>query len=291
MPYNLKTPTPNENANPGIPGAPFAQLSFKSFEGSNTPAARCATDRLWEGNVEVYEAHLNNTVWKKGAARQIRYEKKGSALRRCARLVKWMSNDVHPGIARYLGSSLISAHELLVLTEHFSEGSLRLLISSLIAASQGAWFGWSVQPSAADRPIVRPMTIRQYSRQLVEAVAYLHETLDLTHLRISASSIFLSDNGTRVKLADLEDSILMQDCTKSSALLGGERSDRLGIGNVVVEMVTGLVVRPHEQGDLEVPTCDECADEGLFEFLQTLLNGRNSGVLELLHHPLFRDES
>ena len=289
MPANLNPKTPNANPNSATPGAPFAQLSagaFKGFEGNDAPPARRASDRLWEGNVEVYEAHLNNAAWKKGAAREIRFVKSPS-LRRCAQLVKCLSNDEFPGIARYLGSSLVSANELLVLTEYFSEGSLRNWIRLLMEANQGAGFGWAVQPKADDRPVVQPATIRQYSRQLVETVAYLHETFSLTHLRVSASSIFLCDNGRRVKLADLEDAILMQDCTKASSLLLG---DRLGIGNVVAEMVTGLVVWPHQQVDLEVPTREECGDEGLFEFLQTLLNGSSSGVLELLHLPFFRDE-
>ena len=247
---------------------------------------------LWGGDddsASVYEALLNNHRMAKGAARVITYKRRGSsALRQCASLVSILSNDVHPGVARYLGSSLVSATELVVLTEYFSEGSLRQWITSVVKQAQAPEH-FPATPTPSSRPIIRPHTIREYSRQLVETVAYLHQTLNLTHRSISASSVFLSDNGTLVKLTDLEDSILIQDSSKTPSLWG-DRCDRLGLGSVVVEMVTGIVVLP-QQADLEIPPLDECADEGLFEFVKTLLNANEGGVFDLLQKPFLQHES
>ena len=122
------------------------------------------------------------------------------------------ANDLHPGIARYLGFSFLGADELVVLTEYFSEGSLRRHIRSLAEISWRAVqsssrtnpvfqpaSGAAVRPAQTappDLPLVRPESIRAYARQLVLALSFLHLALKMSHRRVSAACVFLHDNGT-----------------------------------------------------------------------------------------------
>ncbi len=159
------------------------------------------------------------------------------------------AGDLHPGIARYLGFSFLGANELVVLTEYFSQGSLRCHIrllwraarppsthflrnaSAVAAAASGAVAGHNAAAEAEaslqqERPLVRPDSIRAYARQvsmtfgvanvwltccecvanvlliraharqLTEALTFLHLSLKMSHRRVSASCVFLYDNGT-----------------------------------------------------------------------------------------------
>ena len=163
------------------------------------------------------------------------------------------AGDLHPGIARYLGFSFLGANELVVLTEYFSQGSLRRHIRSLVeiarraarppsthflrpasavaAATSAAVAGHNAAAEAEaslqqERPLVRPdsirayarqvsmtfgvanvwltccecvanvLLIRAYARQLTEALTFLHLSLKMSHRRVSASCVFLHDNGT-----------------------------------------------------------------------------------------------
>ena len=98
------------------------------------------------------------------------------------------AGDLHPGVARYLGFSFLGATELVVLTEFFSEGSLRRYVRSLVEmawraakppsmhfvrpappASGGAAAALAAAAghnAAAESIVVQIRTIRAYARQV-----------------------------------------------------------------------------------------------------------------------------
>ena len=213
----------------------FAPFPCVTRQPSCTPTPASSSSFAVRPSTKVYKAHLTGHRLQVGAARFYHQQPRVGVLQQCAALVQILCGqgdggcDKHPAIALYLGSSLLGANQLVVLTELFSEGSLRRLIVSL--ARQDRWSssrptlplphlhsscsllhdGESGDIWVEQATVVRLDTIRSYIAQLLAALTYMHHNLACAHRHMNASCVFLCDNGTRVKLGDIETSILMRE--------------------------------------------------------------------------------
>jgi len=112
----------------------FVPFPCVTRQPSCTPTPASSSSFGVRPSTKVYKAHLTGHRLQVGAARFNQQQPRVGVLQQCAALVKILCGqgdggcDKHPAIALYLGSSLLGANRLVVLTELFSEGSLRRLI-------------------------------------------------------------------------------------------------------------------------------------------------------------------
>ena len=92
-------------------------------------------------------------------------------------------------------------------------------------------------------------TIRSYIAQLPAALTCMHHNLACAHQHMNASCVFLCDNGTHVKLGDIETSILMRE---DKADVDGKEEDKADVDGKVAHLMSMVRLRSGPQRSLRI---------------------------------------
>ncbi|XP_069698248.1 mitogen-activated protein kinase kinase kinase 4 isoform X1 [Periplaneta americana] len=253
---------------------------------------------------KVYTA-VNNQTGELMAMKEIQLQPNDHrTIRRVAEELRIFEGIHHNNLVRYYGVE-IHREEMLIFMEFCSEGTLE----SLVAATEGSG--------------LPEVLMRRYTRQLLQAVATLHDH-GIVHRDIKSANIFLTDEGNSLKLGDFGSAVKIKAHTtmpgelqgfvgtqaymapevfmKTNTEGHGRAADIWSVGCVVVEMSSGK--RPWPEFDSnyqimfkvgmgETPTVpDSLSDEG-HQFTDHCLQHdprRRSTASELLHHTFVKVE-
>lgn len=251
---------------------------------------------------KVYTA-VNNETGELMAMKEIQLQPNDHrTIRRVAEELRIFEGIQHNNLVRYYGVE-IHREEMLIFMEFCAEGTLECLV----AATEGSG--------------LPEFLIRQYTRQLLQAVATLHDH-GIVHRDIKTANIFLTDEGNCLKLGDFGSAVKIKAHTtmpgelqgfvgtqaymapevfmKTNTEGHGRAADIWSVGCVVVEMASGKHPWPEfdsnyqimfKVGMGETPAVPDSLSEEGHQFLNLCLQHdprQRSSASELLHHTFVK---